>query len=89
MKKLMIAKLIFLLILIGLCIFLYIMYFNIKNDNDKLEFEIEKSKIETTNYSLKIANIESDVEQLKEEKKDRVEELETWKTMEEKIKNAL
>lgn len=89
MKKLMIAKLIFLLILIGLCIFLYVKYFYIKKDNDELKFEIEKAKIETTNYSSKIVNIESDVEKLKEEKKDRVEELETWKLMEEKIKNAL
>ena len=89
MKKLMIAKLVFLLILIGLCNFWYIKYFYTKNDNNKLEFEIKKAKAEIKNYNLNIENIETNVEKFKVDKKDRVEELETWKLMEEKIKKAL
>ena len=89
MKKLMIAKLVLLLILIGLCIFWYIKYFYTKNNNNELEFKIEKAKLEIKNYNLSIENIENDVEKFIIEKQDRVEELETWQLMEEKIKKAL
>lgn len=89
MKKLMVAKLVFLLILVGLCEFWYIKYFNIKNDNSELSFEIKKAKAEINNYNMNIENIESNVEKYKEEKKSLIEEIDTWKAMEEKIKKAL
>ena len=89
MKKLMVAKLVFLLVLIVLCNFWYIKYFYTKSDNNKLEFEIEKAKAEIKSYNLSIENMETNVEKFKEEKKDRIEELETWKLMEEKIRKAL
>lgn len=89
MKKLIIVKLVLILILVGLCEFWYIKYFSIKNDNSELQFEIKKARAEIDNYNLSIENIEKDVERYKEEKKAIIEEIDTWKTMEEKIKKAL
>ena len=89
MKKLIILKLIIVLVLIASCDFLYIKYFNIKNDNDELIYEIKKAKLKIDKANLDVELTKASVEKLKEEKKDSVWELDSWKLMKEKIENAL
>lgn len=64
-------------------------YTKLKDDNKNLKKEISdvKEKIETIKSDN--ANYEIKIEQLKEEKKAELKELEIWKKLEEKLNQAL
>lgn len=89
MKKLIILKLIIVLILIASCDFLYIKYYNTKKSNDQLRYEIKKAKINIDKSNMDIEITRANVDKLKEEKKDSIWELDSWKLMKEKIEKAL
>lgn len=89
MKKLIIVKFIIVLILIASCDFLYIKYSNTRRSNDELRYEIKKTKMNIDKANLDVELTRANVEKLKEEKKDSVWELDSWKLMKEKIENAL
>lgn len=89
MKKLIVARLLVILVLIALCDFMYIKYYDMKNDNARLRFEIEKTKLNIKNSNTEVNIAKSNIEKLKEEKKDSIWELDSWKLMKEKIEKAL
>ena len=89
MKKVIIVKLIILIILIALCVFMYIKFYNTKNSNKALKLEIKTTETDTKLATEEIEVTKTNIEKLKEEKKDSIWELETWKLMKEKIEKAL
>ena len=89
MKKLIVVKLLVILVLIALCDFMYIKYSDTKNNNEKLKFEIQKTKMEIKTANTEIDLSKTNIDKLKEEKKDSIWELDSWKLMKEKIEKAL
>lgn len=89
MKKLIVIKLVLIIVLIIACGFLYVMYFNTKNNNALLKLEIESVKVNTKKANNNIEMSKINIEKLKEEKKDSIWELDSWKLMKEKIERAL
>lgn len=61
----------------------------IKNDNKHLKKEIEKVITQNINTQNDNQKYENDINNLKEEKIDKWEELEIWKNYQEKITKAL
>lgn len=61
----------------------------IKNDNKHLKKEIEKVTTQNINTQNDNQKYEDDINNLKEEKKDKWEELEIWKNYQEKLTKAL
>ena len=89
MKKAIVVKLIFLLILIGLCDIWYIKFYYLNKNNKELEREIEISKEQINNYNTNIESMNENIDKLKEEKVSRIEEYNIWLRTEERIKKAL
>ncbi len=89
MKKAIVVKLIFLLILIGLCDIWYIKFYYLNKNNKELEREIEISKEQINNYNTNIESMNENIDKLKEEKASRIEEYNIWLRTEERIKKAL
>lgn len=86
MKKVL---LIISLCLIAISIVLLVRDNMIKNDNKHLKKEIEKVTTQNINTQNDNQKYEDDINNLKEEKKDKWEELEIWKNYQEKITKAL
>ena len=89
MKKAIVIKLIFLLILIGLCDIWYIKFYYLNKNNKELEREIKISKEQINNYNTNIESMNENIDKLKEEKASRIEEYNIWLRTEERIKKAL
>ena len=89
MKKLIVVKMIITIILVLACGFLYYKYDEAKGKNEILKLDIKKVKtsIEVDKKDIEITT--KNVEKLKEEKKDSLWELDSWKLMKEKIEKAL
>lgn len=89
MRKLIIVKLVLIIIFTGLCGFFYVNYYDMKSNNDKLEFEIKKEKMNIEKSEADIEITKTSIEKLNDEKKDSIWELDSWKLMKEKIEKAL